>query len=185
MMDRTTTSRRTGWQPLCCLLVASAALALAALAGGCDLFAEHDLSMEPTPYLGDALRIDGYYRSSYTTPGGTTYYEAYFLNRNGVLRHEGVSPDANFVEAGRLSDGEARWNWGLFRVEGRRLTFERWYPGNRWSHPCTGRADILNDTTFVVRDVRCRGEDEDDNDDQTFRFRAFSPKPDSTSRYVG
>jgi len=169
------------------LLVAALAAALLLL-GACDagiLRGNHDeLSLERRPYLGEELRLDGYYYMAYSTSEGE-YHTAYLLYRNGVIRYGGSAPDLRDLEAEFALYGGSRWHWGVFHVDGDRIKFEKWYPPSKtYTRAVIRSGAILNDTTFVITESwRARG-GERQSEEATYRFRAFAPKPDSTSRYI-
>lgn len=163
-----------------------AALLAVALAG-CNVLADHDdLSLEQRPYLGDELRTDGYWYTSGPTPDGERHV-ALLLYRNGVVRYGGSSVGLDVLKAKIGLYGERRYHWGLFHVDGDRLIYEKWYPPSKtYTEAWARSARIVNDTTFVVTHAwRFRGSEADSLEREvTYRFRAFSPKPDSVSAFL-
>jgi hypothetical protein len=165
----------------------AAALAAALLLGACDavgLTTHDELSLERRPYLGEELRLDGYYYMAYSTSEGE-YHRAYLLYRNGIIRYGGSAPDLRDLEAEFALYGGSRYDWGVFHVDGDGIKFERWYPPSKTHTRAVIRSGaILNDTTFVITESwRARG-GERSSLEETYRFRAFAPKPDSTSLYI-
>ena len=169
------------YKPMRCLI----AVAAMCLLGSCNSLVGHDeLSLERRPYLGDELRMDGYYYYAYPTSQGIRY-TAYLFYRNGVVRYGGNTPDLEILESEVPLYGDKRWHWGLFHVDGDRIAFELWYPPSKtYTEAYVRSGQILNDTTFVITEA-WRSNDEDVREkDEVYHFRAFSPKPDSTSRYI-
>ena len=158
---------------------------------GCDLEPpwEHDeLTFDKEPYLGDEIRTDGYWYEAYTTDGAGTYYAAYFFYQNGVVRYAGAGPSLEDIEADIIreiqsDDDTPRYHWGLFHVTRDRIKFERWYPAE-YVAAYIRSGSILSDTTFVITESRRSGGEDVRQRDELYRFRAFNPKPDSTSRYL-
>ncbi|MEL6610723.1 MAG: hypothetical protein AAFQ53_01405 [Bacteroidota bacterium] len=153
-------------------VVALFAVALAA----CGLFDQtfDELSLPFEPYTGDELRMDGYYA---TAPDDVTdNFAALLLYRNGALRYGGASTSRDSLESKLAVYGDRRYHWGVFVVDGDEIEMERWnvpQPFNSATYLRSGR--ILNDTTFVLRSSER---------ELTYRFTAFSPKPDSTSTFL-
>lgn len=57
---------------------------------GCIKFGEDDaLSLPKTPYIGNQLRVDGYYHSMYYAPDEEQLFEGYALYRNGIILYLG------------------------------------------------------------------------------------------------
>ncbi|MCC5918948.1 MAG: hypothetical protein JJU02_16645 [Cryomorphaceae bacterium] len=155
---------------------------------------DDELHLQQTPYLGDELRIDGFY---YQTTNDGEYTQVFFLHRNGVLQG-GFSYSGNDweqklksdIESGEYHDLTLRYktSWGLFEIEDSLILYEKWYsgtPGPRITAAREGK--ILNDTTFHIQwafyfdngqrvNIRER--------DERYHFREFSPKPDSTNPFI-
>lgn len=166
-------------------------LVLILLLSGCDLeppWGHDDLTFEQEPYLGSEIRTDGYWYDSFVTPDGDTSYTAHFFYRNGVVRYGSAGPELDDIEADvirQIQDGydAPRFRWGLFDVTRNRIEFERWYPAEYVS-AFIRSGQILSDTTFVITESRRSGGGEVRQINERYHFRAFSPKPDSTSRYI-
>ena len=157
-------------------ILLAVALSVAGLAA-CDSLAGYDeLTLPLEPYTGDELRTDGYYFYSGPTDEGERFY-ALFLFRNGVVRYGGSSVGRETLERKFEEYGGRRYDWGVFVVNGDRIEVERWYPGDGPHTPAivqSGR--VLDDTTFVLTSSG--------GAETTYHFRAFSPKPDSTSAFL-
>ncbi len=92
----------------------------------CDKFIEPDdiLSLKRHTYLGNELLLDGIYYTEESNFEGI-YYQRYALYRNGIIRDLGASKtidDPNFLS------GNSKADWGVFRIDGAIIKFERWYP---------------------------------------------------------
>ena len=154
---------------------------------GCGFLELEDdkLTSEKRLYVGDELRIDGLYYTVGQNMHGDLY-TVYFFYRNGVVRYVGSSNDPEFLnEENRFGDGRAKYEWGLFNVEGDKIAFEKWYPASKGiAHSFIRSGKILNDTTFVITESRRSNGEEVREENEMYHFRPFSPKPDSTSRYI-
>ena len=155
------------------------------------LFPSEKLTIQPTPYTGNQLRIDGYYFTE--TVSGSDYapsYQIYFLYRNGVifggdnaLLSELSTREAEFMNGVYYADSkDVRYCWGRFIIVDNSIVYEKWYPGaDSWVYKSQG--EILNDSTFHISSSR-HGEDEFSPENDLFHFKKLSPKPDSTNEFT-
>ena len=141
---------------------------------------DENFSFQKIPYTGDELRTNGYYFTYYHTLG-KDYTIINFLFRDGTIMSAGSfeNLDFNVVEQKLVERYELirknKIGWGVFQVIEDKIIFESWstnsggggLPVYKWS------AKIENDTTFLRYDSN-----------QTWHFKQFSPKPDSTNRFI-
>ncbi|HYF04491.1 MAG TPA: hypothetical protein VEC36_14000 [Patescibacteria group bacterium] len=162
---------------------------------GCAGCGDDDpLSISKTEYSGNQLRIDGYYYYTFKAANNQEKLsDFYFLYRNGVILYAGTYPLGNV----QYYESEFRskiWNagiknsktyWGLFSVQGNQIQFDHWYPSERPYSAFARKGTILNDTTFTITE-RYSVTDRNDKtaSDEIYRFKQFSPKPDSTNPFV-
>ena len=151
-----------------------------------------DFILKKTPYTGNELRMDGYYYR-YFDCGGNNCIAAYCFYRNGILLHIGGGALSleerdeeikQFMERDLNSNYE-RSRWGLFVVDNQIIKFELYYPQEyftRWTGIMEGV--ILNDTTFRITSFYDPSNDERRTKNDTYYFRQFSPKPDSTNNFI-
>jgi len=172
---------------LAILLGVIGAMSLMHMMAGCSfdpLTGYEELTLEQRSYDGDALRLDGYYYRTYSTSEGERH-TAYFFYRDGAVRYGGNSQTLDTLESKVNLYGDARRDWGLFQVNGDIIAFERWYPSSgAYVHAFIRSGQILNDTTFVITELRRSGGGEEQTVDETYHFRPFAPKPDSTSSFL-
>ena len=158
----------------------------------CSKWLENEeLTLPKTPYTGNELRTDGYY---YYTMNGEYFRTITFFYKNGVaFRPPSGSHSLQEVDEYVINElvGENRFHdsqlsWELYNIENDRILI------NYWVSPRPFRCyfeegTILNDTTFVIqRYYRMEnGEMTDVGDvNETYHFRQFSPKPDSTNTFI-
>lgn len=149
------------------------------------------LSIPKTPYSGNQLKIDGYYYDLYNNKINTVR----LFYRNGVVMDFSSIGD-NIVEVEKNLKDSSLWEkikgmkfmWGVFFIDGNQIKIEQW--GTSSGGPLRAyvkSGTILNDTTYNINEiyrmqngqkteVRARSE--------TFHFKAFSPKPDSTNKFI-
>jgi len=136
-------------------------------------------------YIGNEIRVDGFYY--YQFEDG--FIETFFLFRNGVYYDYGSCqcPDLEAVENHMMNEftientPKVQYSWGVFRVENNNVEIERWLTGSGGAYPTKlSKGEIINETTMVIKGIPVSGEGTLD----TFRFREFSPKPDSTNVFI-
>ena len=147
-----------------------------------------DFILKKIPYTGNELRMDGYYYRYLDCEGNNCIF-AYCFYRNGIVLHMGGGALSlkeadeyvkQFMERDINSNYE-RSNWGLFVVDNQTIKFELYYPQEyftKWTGIMEGV--ILNDTTFRITSFYDPSNDERRTKNDTYYFRQFSPKPDST-----
>lgn len=154
---------------------------------------DHDeLSIARQSYLGNQLRVDGFY---YTEANGSLYSASFFY-KNGVILDAGgtfnsVEEIDTYIQNEFILRNEYKkymTNWGLFLIENKSIKFERWYPSSGGPMKAYVRAgSILNDTTFLINESyrnQNGKKSEAKERNETYHFRQFSPKPDSTNTFV-
>ena len=156
-----------------------------------DILADDKLTLERRDFLGNQLRIDGYY---YFMTEDNLHY-TYFFYENGIIIHGGgnapnTSP-IEFIENQFKSESylkalkNHKTAWGVFQIEENRISFERWYPSSGGPAPVFIRSgEILNDTTFVITQSTRSKTGEQKKLNEIYHFKEFSPKPDSTNTFI-
>jgi hypothetical protein len=151
----------------------------------------YELSMAKTPYTGNELRIDGYYYSNPTTENNIGIAVFY---RDGVCMHLFERPESqdtlDFIENEILLNNTLMsrlWstpsNIGVFQINEKSIEFETWIAGRditTFSH----FGEILNGTTFLLTKWTNNDQGKSYSVNLTYRFKQFSPKPDSTNNFV-
>lgn len=120
--------------------------------------------------------------------------KTFFLYNNKTILSGGwinsiVEPKKDIVFVNRnMNNGmskKIKSKWGAFRIYDKKIEFEKWEPSSGGPMKTVIRqGDILNDTTFVIRKRINNYDGKTYLVQDTFRFRQFSPKPDSTNRFV-
>ncbi len=170
-----------------CLILFGLILSL----NNCEKSSEFELIKEP--YLGEGLRIDGYYYRMYFNDN--TNHEAvevYFLYRDGVLLYGGDKDFDSFTQIEDLynqgshdSAKDFQSFWGIFTIDGVSLNIKKWETkqGNNlplFEMKCT----ILNDTSFVRNENSVSDRSGSVFPNDTFNFKQLLPKPDSLNQFV-
>ena len=151
----------------------------------------HKLSMTKTPYAGNELRIDGYY---YSNQVFTDYNGIAVFYRNGVCMNvfsRIESQDTlSFIENEILLNEALRSNFrntpnhiGVFQINAKSIEFETWEAG-RDIITFSNYGEILNDTTFLITKQVNNDSGKSESLNLKYRFRQFSPKPDSTNNFI-
>ena len=154
----------------------------------CVTMLDRDLRLQKIPYLGNELRIDGYY---YSTIQYDKYMRVAVFYRDGFCINTAVKlvgqDTLNYIENEILLNeayiNKFKSNWGglgVFQIMDSDIQFEVWlYKSDSQIH-C---GKIINDTTFTInKSIGITNKTYKEN--LTYRFKQFSPKPDSTNVYV-
>jgi len=167
-------------------------LILIVILSGCKylLGPDEELTLECKPFNNDALRLDGYYYSSSQQLDENT--AAYFLYQNGMIHSFGAFPITEMKEREKLFYDSAfiekvrkiKFFWGVFNVDEKDIIIEMWYPGNGPLLVYRELGKILNDTTFIIYETGRLDGTEKKSVNQIYRFRQFSPKPDSINNFL-
>lgn len=152
----------------------------------CEKFKESDdvLTLQRQNYFGSDLLINGIYFTVKENFEGS-YYQRYALYRNGIIRDLGAAIE---IDSPDILTGNSKVDWGVFQIHSNVIKFEKWYPSSGGPLKAYIRAgNILNDTTFVITEsyrMHKGKKTEEKVRNETYHFRQFSPKPDSTNVYV-
>lgn len=169
-------------------------LSILSLASNCKKESLDDrLTLQRTDYTGNQLRIDGYYYQKQDNK----YYTLYILYRNGIIVYAGggYSEEELLELEGKFANSnfhksiiECKDNWGVYLIEDTSIKFEKWYPvSDGIYHAYVRSGKILDDTTFVINEsYRFQNgiKTETQTLNETYHFKQFSPKPDSTSSFI-
>ncbi len=155
---------------------------------------DDELSLQRNDYNGDQLRIDGYYFGDINRNSSMPFANIYFMYKNGVFFSQGAA-DLDAAEAGTIDidvensfGKQSKGLWGIFKINGDTIEIERWRSTiNGCEAILYERADILNDTTFIVRtrEYYNNGKiEKEEKPNSTFYFRPLEVKPDSTNNFI-
>lgn len=151
----------------------------------------HELSLTKIPYTGDELRIDGYY---YSNQVFTDYNGIALFYRDGVCMNVYTRIESqdtiSFIENEILLNETLMFNFrntpnhiGVFQINKESIEFETWEAG-RDIITFSNYGKILNDTTFLITKQVNNDSGKSESLNLTYRFKQFSPKPDSTNTFI-
>jgi|GEM_PF-5666021 len=125
-----------------------------------------------------------------------TNYVAIVIKINGIIKNIGGGFDTQASFEQYINDvannnwaKDTKSGWGLFKLEGNTLYYERWYPkhfggiNKVFSHEC----EIINDTTFILKKqyrLVNGAQTEVTFLNQTYHFVAFANKPSSDNNFI-
>ncbi len=148
------------------------------------------LTLQKAPYFGSELKIDGYF---YLKREKTDRYHIIFFYSNGVLlygydhKEDNLSNLEGLIKNGIYKDAfDTHHLWGIFEIDKDSLIFERWTP-SPWPvdpQPAKYYCKILNDTTFNIYKSEMSFDGDPDFENDTYHFRQFDHKPDSTNSFI-
>ena len=152
---------------------------------GCGLCKDDELELPQQSYYGTEMRVDGYYYAQ-NTVNDQAEYAVFVFFQNGTFYFRFSDSleqvENEMINGTFVSDSEiklAKLSWGRYNVNSSLLITESWklqqcgYPSVQLS------GSILNDSTLNIGSLNFK-----DNNELTYTFREFSPKPDSTNVFV-
>jgi len=157
---------------------------------GCNkLCSDEKLSMQREDYVGNELRVDGYYYIQDEKHQNTSIK---FLYQNGIILTGGgySGTDLNVVEAEMVkvySEIRKHKNhWGVFSITNDQILTEAWDdPLGGCSLPTVKcRGYIQNDTTFHIVESYFSNTKKTYYSDKVWYFKQFFNKPDSTNNFI-
>ena len=166
-------------------------IGMAAFLCGCFAFLKDEkLTLVRAP-IKKSIRLNGYYYHAHH--GVPDYADNYFFYQNGVTHYLNGSSDSMSVLRRIKQDRdtttyqesrEARKEyWGVFTILWNEILIEKWEI-EFMNSVFLRSGQIKNDTTFVIYNMESRDGDYRYEMSDTFRFRRFSPKPDSINEFV-
>ncbi|MDR2909924.1 MAG: hypothetical protein LBV47_00950 [Bacteroidales bacterium] len=156
----------------------------------CKIFySDEKLSMKRVDYNGNQLRLDGYY---YYYNSNEDYTMISFLYRNGTVlstRAYYLSNDLDAIEKRMIQEHESlrkdKTRWGVFTIFGSRIGYERWAAPDEGGLTVWRRSGhIENDTTYSITEEHFSYNNKKYDVNETWHFKQFDHKPDSTNNYI-
>lgn len=160
-----------------------------------DKISDDSLSLPKQSHTGNEIRKDGYWYILKNEGNQIWYNYCTFFYDNGTIfggisiEDSNLSQKENEFQNGTFyeSEKDCKYCWGRFIVNGSTIKFERWYPGEGPLRAYVRRGQIINDTTFHISEIyrMQNGEKtEVSPTDETYHFKALTPKPDSTNEFT-
>jgi hypothetical protein len=152
------------------------------------------LLITPRQSLNTILRLDGYYVSQSNGRGGYRRYSPLFLYKNGIVleAYSGSSASDSAAQAflrehyadKKKLDKIETSQWGIVSVSGSTISIEmRNASLEKAEKTLIEKGTILNNTTFELTVLYDRNGKKIDTYTDVYKFKKFSPKPDSTNKY--
>ena len=154
------------------------------------IFKDDELSLPKQEYTGKELKIDGYYYIKFNN-----IFEVFFLYKDGIITYAGTIPIEDLSEREkRFQNGEfynhiknIKFFWGVFNIKNNQILYERWCPSEPPYRTYVREGNIINDTTFVITKLfrMVNGKKTEESElNEVYHFKQFSPKPDSTNKFI-
>jgi hypothetical protein len=178
------------------------------LLNGCISF--EPLINKKEVYSGQNLKTNGYYYIFKDKEEGRTLnekqYNTFFLYNDGIYYDaNGLSSFSfnisrldsldlivkkNITNLGKYE--QLQYQWGVFNVRGSEIEIERWVTSSGGGAYPTRilKGEIINDRTIHfhtlvgAHPVNTQSKKKTIKIDETYHFRQFSPKPDSTNNFI-
>jgi hypothetical protein len=169
------------------------------------------LSLNRQDFLNNNLRTDGYFYffsdRVIDTKIGEKYFEVFFIFKNGIyvkflyggynqsidIKNRISKLDNDVKLSNRFKQGiDYKLDWGIFKTSGSEIEIERWATSSgAGAYPTEFfKGEIKNDTTIhfhtrIAADpLVVNAKKKTFSIDETYNFRQFSPKPDSTNKFI-
>ncbi len=161
---------------------------------GCIAF--EPLILNKEAFLGKNLKLNGYYYSV-----NNKKIKAFFLYKNGIF-FDRIWDGTDKYDLSQINNHiltffdiekqyPTQYCWGIFKVSNSNIKIERWLSGNGQAYPTQVlNGEILNDTTIrfyqkIGDATNVKGKKKKLYEiNETYHFRPFSPKPDSTNNFI-
>jgi hypothetical protein len=172
------------------------------------------LTEQRVNYNGNNLETDGYYYTFTNRNmggygnDGILVYDCFVLYRNGNyynISHSGYNPNFNISDRLRKIEKDIEYRienekeyisvrpfWGVFSIQGSDLEIQRWVFSSGGGKYATQKVfgKILNDSTIHIYEQERNNPTQYGKNkkrekiDETYHFRRFSPKPDSSNIFI-
>ncbi|GIJ94797.1 hypothetical protein [Capnocytophaga stomatis] len=145
--------------------------------------------MERTPYIGNEIRTDGYYYSN-KYPNSESIGVALFYKNGFCIYLIGSFGTPQMIEEKVLLNQDfiskmynEPHSLGVFRVTNKNNIEMETFMGRGFTNTYHTYGHIINDTTFII--TKTKGIEREETDTNLkFKFKKFSPKPDSTCVHI-
>lgn len=153
---------------------------------------DDNLSLSKTQYLGNQLRIDGFYYSLFEGK----LNRIYILHPDGILTYFGVSDNVSLLNAESYINGNEikdliqnnKYCWGLFIINGNEIKTCAWHPSNNSSKIAWNEdGKIINDSTFQINELYRlvnNQKTEQSNENEIYYFKKTTNKPSSNNKFI-
>lgn len=150
---------------------------------------DYSLMTKRQDYVSNNLKLDGYY---YYNPTGidSSITVGLFLYKNGVvldvggIKSKDLKQMDNYIKSA-YNFQKYKIGWGVLKAHKNEITYETWVSSSGGGFPTVKRSgEILSDTTFVIRKTYDQSSKKNRFEKTIYRFRKFSPKPDSTNKFI-
>lgn len=157
------------------------------------IFPDDELSISRRDYNGEALKFNGYY---YKLSDNNKLFSVMFFYKNGVIidtqggfeSFESAETYVQNIYIQKSNYKASKLGWGVYVIESNCIKFEEWHSSSGGGLPAyVWQGEILNDTTFhITQSYRMKNgkKKEIRGENEIYHFKAFSPKPDSTNKFI-
>lgn len=148
--------------------------------------------ISPLYSLDNNIKLNGYF---YKIADDKLTINAIFIYRNGVIFDCFDNPAKNLIDLDSIilnenilqtsEDKKNKLTWGIFNLKNNLISCEQWFPSSGGPMPVYIRkGKILNDSTFNFTSIEKQNGKNKKKIDETYHFRTFSPKLDSTNKWI-
>ncbi len=139
------------------------------------------LKMQRVDNLTNRIRTDGIYLS-HETRSSRDFSEITVLYNNGTFLHlerrietdDDIKSWREYFQKNNYHY-ETPYCWGIYQLQHDSILFESWLSADYYYPTYSYSGGVLNDSTITIKESTTT---------DTFRFVEFSPKPDSTNKFI-
>lgn len=149
---------------------------------------DEDLVLPRTPNNSNLLKLNGYY---FHNPTGidSNITVVDFLYTNGISLNIGgtQSKDLTVIEENLKKDlnfADNKIGWGVYVINNDNIEIENWAATEGKRKTSSRKGKILNDSTFVITRFFSAFTQKEYEISDSYHFKAYSPKPDSTNSFI-
>jgi hypothetical protein len=135
-----------------------------------------------------SMKLNGYYYNPWGTNSEYAYVTIFF--ENGVLykgpgyRLEEIMNDKADLRALIDRKREVKAGWGIYKIRSGMIETQSWEISQGCNPVVVEKGKILNDSTFQITSWAYSDSEDIEAVNRTYRFRSYSPKPDSTNNFI-
>lgn len=154
-----------------------------------------DAILQKVEHITNDIRLEGYYFAESNTESDEVFFlyqDGVFLSWGGVsnsLNLNILSPDEirdstirHFAELGYYKP--LQYSWGVWRIENNQIIVKKWLSGSGGAYPVGKYIGEVVDTATIDIAFTYQLPPVGNERIKRFKFRKFSPKPDSTNTFI-
>lgn len=161
----------------------------------CELFTssvckDDELTIQRNDNFSNKLRLNGYYYGEDIGSKDTNWVTIFVINQNGTLqdmnsfKKDGAEKGNIIFDSIFLSRPATKPFWGVYNLEGDDFKAQIWNPSTTCFPISIYEGKILNDSTFTINVIKELNGKISRQGEAVYKFKSYSPKPDSVVSFI-